>query len=248
MSKVTLENNEGVVVLRLTNGITNAIGPAVVEDLLVAFKEIKNRYKGMVLAGGDKFFSIGLNLPELLTMDRSEMAAFWTRYEDTVVELYSLPIPTACAIAGHAPAAGTILALACDFRFIALGRHLMGLNEIKIGLPVPFLADRMLRQIVGNRAAIAMEYLGELIMPEEAKTVGLVDEVISVEEIEKMAIAKIADIPSQNLFGLKIIKQCRGVEIRSQFLSERASINEAFLNCWFHPSVQSLLKEAAKKF
>jgi len=248
MPQVTLENHNAVAVLRLANGVTNAIGPAVVEELEVAFKEIKDCYKGMVLTGGNKFFSIGLSLPELLTMGRNEMAAFWSRFEDIVLQLYSLPMPTVCAIAGHAPAAGTILALTCDFRFIAAGRYLIGLNEIKLGLPVPYLADRMLRKIVSDRAAKAVEYEGELMMPEEAKIIGLVDEVLPNEEVEKKAIEKIAEIPSQNLFGIKVMKQCRGAELRTQFLSERGSINEAFMDCWFHPSVQSLLKEASKTF
>jgi enoyl-CoA hydratase/carnithine racemase len=248
MPLVELENYDAVAVLRLANGVTNAIGPAVVDDLEVAFKEIKDCYKGMVLTGGKKFFSIGLSLPELLTMNRNEMGVFWSRFEEVVLELYSLPMPTVCAIAGHAPAAGTILALACDFRFIATGRNLLGLNEIKLGLPVPYLADRMLRKIVCDRAAKIAEYEGELMMPEEAKNIGLVDEILPTEEVEKKAIEKIAEIPSQNFFGIKVMKQCRGAELRTQFLSERASINEAFMDCWFHPSVQSLLREASKTF
>jgi enoyl-CoA hydratase/carnithine racemase len=106
----------------------------------------------------------------------------------------------------------------------------------------------MLRQIVCDRAAKAVEYEGELMMPEEAKIIGLVDEVLAAEEVEKKAIEKIAEIPSQNLFGIKVMKQCRSAELRTQFLSERGSINEVFMDCWFHPSVQSLLKEASKTF
>jgi enoyl-CoA hydratase/carnithine racemase len=248
MSSVSLEKHDTVAVLRLNNGVTNSIGPPVVEDLLAALKDIKDGYKGVVLAGGKKFFSIGLSLPELLAMSRSEMAAFWVRFEEAVLELYSLAMPTVCAITGHAPAAGTILALTCDYRFIAAGRYLVGLNEIKLGLPVPYLADRMLRQVVSDRAAKAVEYEGELMMPEEAKIIGLVDEVFPVEEVEKKAIEKIAEVPSQNLFGFKVMKQCRGDELRTQFFSERTSINEAFMDCWFHPSVQTLLKEASKAF
>jgi enoyl-CoA hydratase/carnithine racemase len=85
-------------------------------------------------------------------------------------------------------------------------------------------------------------------MPEEAKIIGLVDEVLPVEEVEKRAIEKISKLPPQNLFGIKVMKQCRRDELRTQFLSERVSINEAFMDCWFHPSVQSLLKEASKTF
>ena len=184
MTKLALEDHENVAIVRLANGVTNAISPELVEELALALQEVQGRFRGMVLAGGNKFFSIGLDLPALLKLSRKDMAAFWVRFEDTVLALYTLPIPTAAAIAGHAPAAGTILALACDFRMIASGKKLMGLNEIKIGLPVPFLADLMLRQVVGDRAATEIEYTGELLMPEKAQAFALADAIFPEEDVE----------------------------------------------------------------
>ena len=52
-------------------------------------------------------------------------------------------------VAGHAVAGGCVLALATDLRLIAAGKKLIGLNEVTIGLPVPYLADLALRQLVG---------------------------------------------------------------------------------------------------
>ena len=64
--------------MRLANGVINAIGAEVVEELSLALQEVQGRFRGMVLAGGNKFFSIGLDLPELLLkLGRKDMAAFW---------------------------------------------------------------------------------------------------------------------------------------------------------------------------
>ena len=219
-----------------------------VEELSLALQEVQGRFRGMVLAGGNKFFSIGLDLPALLKLSRKDMAAFWVGFEDTVLALYTLPIPTAAAIAGHAPAAGTILALACDFRFIASGRKLIGLNEIQIGLPVPYLADLMLRQVVGDRAATEMEYLGALLMPEEAQAAGVVDGVCSEDEVEARALAHIEAVAALPPSGFPLTKQHRVKDMAAQFLAGRESINQAFMDCWFMPSTQALLKEAATKF
>jgi len=237
-----------VAILRLTNGVINAISPELVEELSLALQEVRGRFRGMVLAGGNKFFSMGLDLPTLLKLSRKDMAAFWVGFEDAVLSLYTLPIPTAAAIAGHAPAAGTILALACDFRLIASGKKLMGLNEIKIGLPVPFLADLMLRQVVGDRAATEIEYTGELLMPEKSQALVLVDGIFPEEEVEARTIAKISEIVEGPPFGFPLTKQHRTRDIRAQFLAGRESINQAFMDCWFMPSTQALLKEAATKF
>ena len=112
----------------------------------------------MVLAGGTKFFSIGLNLPELIGLNRKEMAEFWERFTQTVFGLYTLPMPTVCAVCGHAVAGGNILALTCDYRIGSTENRKIGLNEILLGLPVPYLADLMLRQVSGDRAATERLY------------------------------------------------------------------------------------------
>ncbi len=248
MTKLAFEDHGNVAILRLANGVTNAIGPELVEELALALPEVQGHFRGMVLSGGEKFFSIGLDLPALLKLNRKDMAGFWARFEDTVLDLYTLPVPTAAAIAGHAPAAGTILALACDFRMIAAGKKLMGLNEIKIGLPVPFLADLMLRQTAGDRAATEIEYTGELLMPEKAQALALVDAVFPEEEVEAKAIAKISEILERPPFGFPLTKQHRVKDVRAQFLTGRESIHQAFMECWFSVPVQALLRDAAEKF
>ncbi|MEJ2219864.1 MAG: enoyl-CoA hydratase/isomerase family protein [Desulfobacterales bacterium] len=194
MSKVSLEVHDAVAVLRLNNGVTNAISSELVDDLLESVKQVKSEFNGMVLAGGEKFFCIGLDLPALLQLDQPDMIEFYGRFEQAFFDLYTLPVPTACAINGHATAGGAIFAMSCDFRFVSSGRRLIGLNEVKIGVPVPYLADLMLRQIVGDRCATDMMFSGKFVEPEEAKKIGLVDDVFEPEDLEEKAIAKIAEL------------------------------------------------------
>lgn len=248
MTAVTVESHGKVALLRLTNRVTNAIGPALVAELSTALAHIATDFRGCVLAGGTKFFSIGLDLPALIQLNRREMSRFWDAFDQAVLDLYRLPLPTAAAIAGHATAGGTILALSADYRLIAAGRKLMGLNEITIGVPVPFLAALMLRRIVGDRTARDLQYRGELIPPEMALRIGLVDEIGPAEKIEALAfeaIGALADKP-QKAFGL--IKQNRTEAVCGQFESRRSEKKEEMLACWFQPAVQELLKKAAEKF
>jgi enoyl-CoA hydratase/carnithine racemase len=80
MPKVILEAHDTVAVLRLNNGVTNAISPELLDDLSDAVKRIKSEFKGMVLAGGEKFFCIGLDLPGLLQLGRSAMVEFYFKF------------------------------------------------------------------------------------------------------------------------------------------------------------------------
>ena len=248
MSIVKIEPHADVAVLRLNNGVTNAISPELVESLAVALQHAKKEFKGLILAGGTKFFSIGFDLPALLQLERSAMTDFYFKFNQTALDLYTVPLPTVCAIAGHAIAGGTILALTADFRCASSGRKLMGLNEVKIGVPVPYLADLMLRQIVGDRAATELDYYGEFLEAEQAQKIGLLDQVCPAEELDRKAIEKAADLASLPPYGFRLIKANRVEEIQARF-EEKGNVKMAlFLDCWFNPAVQELLKEAARKF
>lgn len=248
MPTMTLEDHGTTAFLRLTNGVTNPIDRPLVEELTAAVDEIKGRYRGLVLAGNNKFFSIGLHVPHLLMLGRDEMKDFWNRFEDLVLRIYTLPIPTACAMAGHATGGGAILALACDYRFIAGGRKLFALNEVKIGVPVPYLADLMLRQIVSDRVAVEMEFRSGFLGPDEAKAAGLADAVCSEEEVEARAIERVAELAALPAAAFALTKQHRTREIPSRFKAMRQELNRAFMDCWFAPAAQALLQDAASKF
>jgi enoyl-CoA hydratase/carnithine racemase len=248
MSKVNLEAHDAVAVLRLNNGVTNAISSELVDDLLESVKQVKSEFNGMVLAGGEKFFCIGLDLPALLQLDQPDMVEFYGRFERAFFDLYTLPVPTACAINGHATAGGAIFAMSCDFRFVSSGRRLIGLNEVKIGVPVPYLADLMLRQIVGDRCATDMMFSGKFVEPEGAKKIGLVDDIFEPEDLEEKAVAKIAELAALPPYAIRVVKQNRIKAAKSRYEEMGGTDADRFLDCWFDPAVQELLSEAAKNF
>ncbi len=248
MKTIQLESHDQIAVLRLARGVTNAIDMEMVTELTDVLAQIAGRYRGLVLAGGPKFFSIGLDLPMLLPLDRSAMARFLDGFHEVVLGLYTLPVPTVAAISGHATAGGTILALGCDFRLIAEGKSLMGVNEIQIGLPVPFLVDLLLRQIVGDRTATQMTYTGQFLLPDTAAAAGLVDGVFPGETVEQKAMEKIAGIAASPPDAFALIKKSRIAAIEKKYRQYAASSQADFLGCWFHPEVRKLLHQAAEKY
>ncbi|NNK86574.1 MAG: hypothetical protein HKO91_13595, partial [Desulfobacterales bacterium] len=89
MEKVKIEEHGNVALLRLDNKVSNAISATLVENLSDAVNRIKGDYRGMVLAGGEKFFSMGFNLPELLKMNRSGMTEFFYRFNQVVLDIFT---------------------------------------------------------------------------------------------------------------------------------------------------------------
>ncbi len=248
MSIINVEPLGDIAVLRLQNGVTNAIDPDLVTACSQSLKAISQAYRGMVLTGGNKFFSIGLNLPELLKYDRKVLTRFWQDFDEMMIDLFTLPIPTVCAISGHAVAGGTILALACDFRYIASGKRFMGLNEVTIGVPVPYLADMMLRQIIGDGKATEMTYGGAMIDPDQAAVIGLVGEVVEEKNLLEKAVEKITPMAAYSQTAFQFIKQSRVGALVEHYQKTRDERLTSFLECWYQQDVQMLLQKAAEKF
>ena len=248
MNAIRMEEQENIAVLRLDNGVTNAISTEMVTELSEALVHIRQECRGMVLAGGDKFFSIGLDLPQLLKLDKQEMDSFWQRFDQVLLDLYTLPVPTAAAINGHAVAGGTILVLTAGYRFIGDSRNLMGLNEVNIGVPVPFLADLMLRALIDERAANDMVFGGELIDPQNSRAIGLVHDILPEESVEKHALDTVRTLADKPRHAMRRILENRTESVRRSFERNRDAKRTAMMECWFRPQVQQMLAEAAKKF
>lgn len=247
MPKVVIEGQGEIGLLRLNGGVTNAISPELVKDLEEALHAVEGEFRGLVLAGGTKFFSMGLDLPTLITLKRDALSDFYDGFNRVLLRLFTLPMPTCCAIAGNAVAGGSVLALGCDYRFAAPEKKL-GLNEIKLGVPVPYLADMILRQIVGDRAATEIIYGGNFVAASDAARFGLVDALFPPETVEAESVEKVSGLAFHSRAAFREIKKNRVETIRGLYAQHHKARNEAFVDCWFRDPVRPLLEAAARKF
>jgi enoyl-CoA hydratase/carnithine racemase len=248
MDTVIKTFQDHIAILRLNSGPTNPISSKLVNELSQSLADIKGAARGMVLCGGDKFFSAGFNLPELLTFDRPAMGDFLERFNQLCLALFTEPIPTVCALSGHAVAGGNILALTCDYRYAASAERKIGLNELKIGLPVPYLADLMLRHTIGDRSASQMIFSGEFMAFSDAKIIGLVDVVGSPDELDDFTLERISRIASHPGRAFSAAKANKVEEIIRRYEKNNQDKNDAFLDCWFSDRAQKNLRDAAVKF
>lgn len=248
MPHITFELHESVALIRLNNGVTNPIGPELVEAFFDALVKTRQQARSLVLTGGAKFFSIGLDLPALITYGQDEMSRFWDRFTGLVFELYTLPMPVVCAMAGHAVAGGNVLALTGDYRLAGDGDKKIGLNEVKLGIPAPYLTDLALRQLIGDRAATKMLYEGDFITFSRAEEIGLVDAVIPVQALENEAVAKAARLAAIGAKTFAVFKSNRTEAVRKRYEKNFRSRNDTAMELWFSAPVQARLKVAAERF
>ena len=251
MELIRLEYRDNVAISNLNSDPTNAIDLQLVNQLADNLRKVRDDpdVRGLVLGSvSEKFFSIGFDIPQLFELTKRDFRIFYQAFNRVCMDLYTLPKPTIAAITGHAIAAGCILALCCDYRFIAEGRRLMGVNEIKLGVPVPYPADCILRQIVGTRNAREIMGTGEFYPPEELVRMGMVDEVLSLEEVLPGSIekAKLLGALPHEAYGM--VKRNRVEMVESQVETHLTEKEEFFIECWYSNETRERLKEAIKKF
>jgi enoyl-CoA hydratase/carnithine racemase len=246
-----VEVQDGIAVLRLNHGVTNPINLELVNELSSQLEKLKadDSVNALVItSSNDKFFSIGFNLPELIALDLDEVNKFFSAFNQLSLDIYSYPKPTVAAITGHAIAGGCILAICFDHRFISEGKKLMGLNEVKLGLPVPYPADRIVTQLVGDQLALEIMGTGEFYPPHGSLIMGLVDQVLPLENVLPEALERaklLGDMPKQ---AFQFIKHNRVEKIVNEIQVRLDEKQQQFVDCWTDSSTQELLKEASKKF
>ncbi|HEU4701586.1 MAG TPA: crotonase/enoyl-CoA hydratase family protein [Conexibacter sp.] len=170
----TYELSDGIATVAMDDGKANALSAAMLGELSAAFDRAEADEAIVLLTGRERTFSGGFDL-------RTEpagwpaMVASGARLAERIL---SFPQPVLAACNGNAVAMAAFLLLACDVRIGAAGDFKLGLNEVAIGLTMPWfgiaLAEHRLARPHADRCVVT----GALLDPEEACAAGFLDRVV----------------------------------------------------------------------
>jgi enoyl-CoA hydratase/carnithine racemase len=176
-------------VLTLASDKVNALDIEVFGELasFVGICEQDPGITALVVTGEGPVFSAGLNVSEVLARDAGYTADLLDVLQDTLLRIFTSPIPTVVAVNGPAIAGGCLLACAFDRRLIADSARI-GVTELKVGVAFPTVAVELLRHVCGHRAEPLMFDAG-LLPAEEAVRVGLAHQSLPAAELLDAAVA-----------------------------------------------------------
>ncbi|NVO01113.1 MAG: enoyl-CoA hydratase/isomerase family protein [Bacteroidetes bacterium] len=146
-------------------------------ELLVSYKT-RNDLKLITFEGAGKHFSFGASVEEHTKENALKMLTTFHKIFQTIVELH---IPTMSKISGQCLGGGLELALVCNFMFADKSAKL-GQPEIVLGVFAP-PASIMLPLKIGNAKAEELLITGKIISADEAKNLGLLNEVFEDKEM-----------------------------------------------------------------
>jgi enoyl-CoA hydratase/carnithine racemase len=131
---------------------------------------------------------------------------------------------------------------------MAEGRSLIGLNEIKLGVPVPYPADCILRELVGSRNAREIVESGEFYQPQEAQIMGFIDKVFPIDEVKQEACEQALALGSLPSNAFSAIKSTRVELVESQILARLDEKERSFIELWYSQEARLRLMAAMDKF
>lgn len=149
----------------------------------------------VILSGKRSIFIAGADLKTLLRQAQNgEMGAFIAEGQRIFNRLADLKIPTCAAIHGACAGGGYEVALACDWRVASEDPSTrIGLPETTLGLIPAWGGCTRLPRLIGAEKAAEVILKGKLYSAREAKQLGLVDELVSRDQLLEAAKTKLRE-------------------------------------------------------
>ena len=193
--------SDGVAVVTLNRPEKrNALSLETMRELIAAFEAIgaDRSVKVVVLRGVGPVFSAGHDLREMLERSVEEYRTVFDTCVRLMETLQAIPQPVIAEIAGIATAAGCQLVATCDLA-IASSEAKFATPGVKIGLfcTTPMVA---LTRAIGRKRAMQMLLTGEMIDASTAADWGLVNRVVSPDELHAATLALAERIASAASF------------------------------------------------
>ncbi len=178
----------------------NALNKRTIAELNVAFKELdedKETKVIIVTGSGEKAFVAGADISEFAHFSVEEGRKLAAEGQKNLFDFVeNLSTPVIAAINGFALGGGLELAMSSHFR-IASDNAKMGLPEVSLGVIPGYGGTQRLPQLIGKGRAMEMIMTAGMIDANKALNYGLVNYVVSQEELLPLCL-KIASRISNN--------------------------------------------------
>lgn len=205
--RVAIEN--GIAAITLDDGKANALSSERLHELGRALDAAEKAGAVVVLRGREGIFSAGFDLKTFKAGPAATVEMLRAGAE-TYLRLLAFPQPVLTVCTGHAYPAGAFLMLAADSRLALAGDFKIGMNEVAIGLTLPWFAIELARHRLTPQG-FARISTGAMFGPDEAQRLGYLDRVLPADELEAAVKAE--------------AERLRALD-RPSFVATKARINE----------------------
>lgn len=181
---------DGIATITMDDGKVNALSEPMLREVEGWFDAAENEADLVVLTGAGRSFSAGFDLrtegegwPPMLIAG-AELAE----------RIMSFPLPVIAACNGNALAMAGFLLLAADHRVGVRGEFKIGLNEVRIGLTIPWFGIELARHRLARPYFDRCTITGAVLGPEEAMAAGFLDELADPDDLDAAIVGAASDL------------------------------------------------------
>jgi enoyl-CoA hydratase/carnithine racemase len=203
--KITYRTENRIALVTINNPPVNALSQEIFLELEEVFTEIdgEDAIKAVVFFGEGKAFIAGADIRMLQKIkDTEEARALTAIFHRAQNKIEDMRKPVIAAIHGYCLGGGLEVALACHMR-VAGEKAQFGVPEIKLGVFPGAGGTQRLPRVVGKAKALEMILTGEFISAQDALAWGLVNRVVSQDQVFQEARALAEQIVSKGQVAVR---------------------------------------------
>lgn len=200
------EENIAVITLNRPDAL-NALSSGLLTELDNVLEEIRkdDKIRSVVITGAGRAFSAGADLSEAGSGGEAEMRARIELGQKVFDKIETFDKPVIAAINGYALGGGLEMAVACDMR-IASEKARFGTPEVNIGLIPSWGGCVRIPKLIGRAKAAQIVLTGERIEAAEAEKIGLVNKVVSPDELKSTAMYLAGQLATKAPIAIRLAK------------------------------------------
>lgn len=249
---LSVTKQEGVAAVVIDNPPMNVLSAQVTTELDDVFHDLENddTVIAIILTGaGERAFMAGADIKEFPDRDGEEEKG--KSIHEVFNRIAAIPKATIALLNGYTLGGGLELALTCDIR-IAEDHVKVGLPEVNLGLLPGGGGTQRLPRVVGSAKAKEMMFTGDPVKAEEARELGIVNQVVGKGEGKETAEKLAKKLAGQSLQAVGRIKRLvnEGMEkpLQDGLKQEEALFQEVFATEDAKEGVQAFIDKRKPEF
>ena len=231
--KIAKNNKIGIVTVNRPESL-NAMNKDVVIEFISKIEGLLSEgdIRVIIITGsGEKAFIAGADIKLMQKMNKSEAYEFANLGHKLANTIENSDKPVIAAVNGFALGGGSEIALACHIR-VASDNAVFAQPEVKIGLLPGWGGTQRLPRIIGKGLANELIITGRNVDAQEALEIGLVNRVVSKEELINTCVdiaqLIIKNSPKAISESIKLINLSSGTELNKGLSNEAEEFSELF--------------------
>jgi enoyl-CoA hydratase/carnithine racemase len=208
-TNLTLKKENGIAEIHLHVNKTNSYSLDFYKELNAAIDDIRFDQSikvAILMSDMPNFFSAGADINFLKAADPRFKTQFCLFCNETLDKIARSPQVYIACLEGHTVGGGLEMALAADLRFMGDKAGKIGLPEVTLGVLAGTGGTQRMARLIGPSRALDLNVTGDLLTPQEALEIGLVDKVFPQEQTREKTLEYARKLVNSASYAISNIK------------------------------------------